>query len=259
MKKVEIKNFKRLELKYLLTLEQKSKLLNEFKEILVPDTNWNETWKYKLESIYYDTDDLKFYYDKIARLRNKKLRIRRYVEEGKKFDENSLVFVEIKEKINWTTEKRRVKMSYLEAINFIEKWKLPNFKEEDKKVVEEVFILASENKLKPKAITSYDRQAFFGIDEKSGLRLTFDTSVAYKKNNLVLNTNTKDGNIISSNLTIMELKANEVIPEYMLKFFERNNITPTNMSKYCQAIEETERNSQNLDYDYHKNENLVLA
>lgn len=44
----------------------------------------------------------------------------------------------------------------------------------------------------------------------------------------------------------MELKANNEIPKYFEKFFEENNISPTKMSKYSQAIEENERKTANL-------------
>ena len=108
----EIKNFKRIEMKYILTLKQKGDLLKKFAKELIPDTNWNSSGNYKLESLYYDTDDLKFYWEKADGIRyRKKLRIRRYVDQNWNFDENSKVFIEIKEKVDEITEKRRVKMN----------------------------------------------------------------------------------------------------------------------------------------------------
>ena len=262
--KNEIKNFKRIEMKYILTLKQKEDLLKKFTKELIPDTNWNSSGNYKLESLYYDTDDLKFYWEKADGSRyRKKLRIRRYVDQNWNFDENSKVFVEIKEKVDEITEKRRVKMTYKEAKNLVEKWIIPEHKEQDKAVIDEIYILAKQNSLKPKAITSYDRQAFFGTNSEIWLRITFDTEVFYKRNDLFLNNkNKKDWNIVEQNFTIMEVKANSEIPEFILKFLEENNITPTRFSKYCQAIESSEKDLKipltQLDYYnfFEKKENL---
>lgn len=242
-----ITHFKRLELKYILTLEQKEKFLKNFKDILNSDKHGDENGNYQLESMYYDTDDLHFYNEKLERNKNsKKIRIRRYIKPNRIFDENKLVFIEIKEKIENITLKRRVEMTFKEAKKFLEKRKIPKYNQEDSMVIAEILLLASENKLKPKAITKYSRQAFFGKNKEEWVRISFDTNVFYNKNNLELNSEKNEWKIISENLTIMELKANNEIPKYFQEFFEKNNISPTKMSKYSQAIEENERKTTNL-------------
>lgn len=242
-----ITHFKRLELKYILTLEQKQKFLKTFKNFLNPDNHGDENGNYQLESMYYDTENLDFYKEKLEKIKNsKKIRIRRYIKNKKNFNENDLVFVEIKEKIENVTMKRRAEMTFREAKNFLEKRKIPKYNPEDKMMIAEILLLASENKLKPKAVTKYSRQAFFGKNKEEWVRISFDTWVFYNKNNLELNSEKNEWKIISENLTIMELKANNEIPKYFEKFFEENNIFPTKMSKYCQAIEENERKTANL-------------
>lgn len=255
--KTEIKNFKRLELKYVLTLAQKEKLLTELKNFLIPDKNWDENGNYKLESVYYDTKDLKFYNEKMEHKRyRKKIRIRRYVTE-KNFDENSQVFVEIKEKAEEITLKRRIVLPYSEAKNFLEKWIIPNYKAEDKAIIEEICEIIENDKLFPQAITSYDRQAFFGKDSEIWLRMSFDTWVNFKRKKLekmfLNNKDQKDGDIVAENLTIMEVKANNEFPEFVTKFLEENNILPVRMSKYCSAIEASETNLQKYEKNIFKN------
>ena len=75
------------------------------------------------------------------------------------------------------------------------------------------------------------------------------------------NKNKKDWNIVEQNFTIMEVKANSEIPEFILKFLEEHNITPTRFSKYCQAIESSEKDLKipltQLDYyNFSEKENL---
>lgn len=232
--------FKRIEQKYILTLSQKQALIEELAAYISPDSHGNKG-KYKLESLYYDTPDLKFYQEKLdGKQFRKKIRIRRYVRENEIFDENSLVFIEIKEKVEQTTLKRRVEMKYSDAKNFLENAIIPSYKTEDKEIIDEIFEIVSKNKLIPMAITSYDRQAFFGHDKKFGLRLTFDTQVFYQKKSLELNnSDEKEGKIIDEEKTILEIKVNNEYPDFMQNFLAKNNLAPEKMSKYAGAIEAT--------------------
>src|SRR5699024_6341318 len=68
-------------------------------------------------SVYYDTSRLRFYFEKIEGLKfRRKLRIRRYGETGEAADENSPVSVEIKQRVNRVTQKRRVILPYERAL-----------------------------------------------------------------------------------------------------------------------------------------------
>ena len=207
-----------------------------------PDKYGSKSGWYQLESCYYDTEDLKFYQEKIGRKEyRKKIRIRRYVENGKTFDENSKVYVEIKERKGDITEKHRVAMRYKEARNFLENAIIPAYEEKDKAIINEIHELVTRFRLKPQTITQYDRQAFFGTHSDTGLRLTFDTAISYKTSNTNLGTEHKtDGNLIDSTVTILEMKALGKFPEHILKFFEQRNIIPVRISKYASAIESSQ-------------------
>src|SRR5699024_6183976 len=72
---------------------------------------------YGVWSVYYDTSRLRFYFEKIEGLKfRRKLRIRRYGETGEAADENSPVSVEIKQRVNRVTQKRRVILPYERAL-----------------------------------------------------------------------------------------------------------------------------------------------
>lgn len=237
--------FKRIEQKYILTLEQKSQLLTLLEDEISPDEHGKNGGNYRLESCYYDTADLLFYQEKMDKKEfRKKIRIRRYVDEHAIFDENSQVFIEIKERKWEITEKRRVAMSYLEAKNFLEKKIVPNHNEKDREIIAEITEIVTKFDLFPQTITEYNRQAFFGKNSKNGLRLTFDTAVNYKSSETHLGKNSlADGKIIDSGLVILEMKALGNFPEHILQFFEKNNITPARMSKYATSIEFSHKNN----------------
>jgi SPX domain protein involved in polyphosphate accumulation len=112
--------------------------------------------------LYYDTEEFKCYWEKIEGLKfRKKIRIRRYVTD-EPFDENSFVFVEIKQRIDRVTQKKRVGMSYKEARLLLDEEIMPEkFRPQDLPVLEELLSMVKEDDLRPAAITTYNRQAFF--------------------------------------------------------------------------------------------------
>lgn len=234
--------FKRIEQKYILTLEQKAELLQLLQNEIIPDEYGKNNGNYQLESCYYDTDDLLFYHEKIGKKEiRKKIRIRRYVDENAIFDENSPVFVEIKEKIGEITQKRRVKMSYREAKDFLEKQILPKYQEKHAEIIAEIAELAALG-LKPQTLTKYDRQAFFGKNSDTGLRLTFDTAVEYRASDTTFGkTSLSDGKIIDTGVTILEMKALGNFPQHILDFFQKNGIQPARMSKYAKSVESSQK------------------
>lgn len=233
----DIRKFNRFELKYILSLEEAERLKKDLKYYIVPD-KYGNAGAYTLSSLYYDSPDYKFYWEKIEGIKfRRKVRIRRYVT-GEAFDENSKVYVEIKQRIDRVTQKRRVPMSYKEATNLIENYEYPkNFDEKDKVVLDEIIEMSKVNNLRPSAITTYDRQAFFWTDNDAWLRVTFDTFVSYKKNDLDLTHSQAEWFMLPPKFCILEVKANERIPLWITELVSSHNIKLIRVSKYCQALE----------------------
>lgn len=103
------------------------------------------------------------------------------------FTEDSLVYVEIKQRIDRVTQKRRVAMSYHDAKNLIEQYEYPeSYDPKDQTTLDEIIELSKSAHLEAKIITLYDREAYFGTDHDAGLRMTFDTDIAYQKKSLDL-------------------------------------------------------------------------
>ncbi|MEJ6735211.1 MAG: polyphosphate polymerase domain-containing protein [Flavobacteriales bacterium] len=160
-------------------------------------------------SLYFDTDDFKFYYDHHnGKTNRKKVRFREYLDSG-------LCFLEIKQKNNkGVTKKSRVKVDNIEeslstkSTDFITK------------------ILGSDIDLVPKHWNSYSRITFVNKNIKE--RLTIDTDFSFKSSD-------NKGQI--SKMIIAEVKQEKVnyASSFMRKIKEKG-IRPFRISKYCMAM-----------------------
>ena len=103
--------FKRYELKYMITREQKDRILRAMEPYMVQDKFGRST----IRNIYFDTDDFILARHSIAQPDFKeKLRIRSYAAASP----DSTVFVELKRKFDHVVYKRRVALPE----NFAMKW-----------------------------------------------------------------------------------------------------------------------------------------
>jgi len=59
-----IRKFNRFELKYLLTLKQAEQFKSALRAYLVPDEHGQDNGRYALTSLYYDSPDLRCYWEK---------------------------------------------------------------------------------------------------------------------------------------------------------------------------------------------------
>lgn len=233
----DIRKFNRFELKYILSLEQVENLKKDLLKYVVPDKHW-KSGSYILSSLYYDTTDYRFYWEKIEWLKfRRKLRVRRYVTD-EPFTNDSMVYVEIKQRVDRVTQKRRVPMKYSEALDLIDNEILPkNYNLKDKVVLDEIINLVKTYNLKPSAITTYNRQAYFWTDNDIWLRVTFDTYVSYKQKDLNLGNAQPEWYMLPPNFSILEIKANEKIPYWVTELVASHAIKLIRVSKYCQALE----------------------
>ena len=74
-----IRKFNRFELKYLITLQKAEEIKSALRAYLIPDEYGNNDGSYALSSLYYDSPDLRCYWEKEHGIKlRRKLRIRRY-------------------------------------------------------------------------------------------------------------------------------------------------------------------------------------
>jgi VTC domain len=98
-----VRSRNRFELKYLLPRERAAALCEEALPYTQDDSHGRGT-PYVITSLYYDTPDLACYWEKVDGLKcRRKLRIRHY-EGAADLAPDTRVFVEIKQRINRTTQ-----------------------------------------------------------------------------------------------------------------------------------------------------------
>jgi SPX domain protein involved in polyphosphate accumulation len=232
-----IRKFNRFELKYLITLQQAVKFKSALLAYLIPDERGNNNGRYTLTSLYYDSPDLRCYWEKVDGVKfRRKLRLRHY-ETDEVFTEETPVFVEIKQRIDRVTQKRRVVLPYIEALRLCNDRQIPNHAPDDKAVIEEIYAFLWQYNLRPVSIVRYERQAFIGTDYDVGLRVTFDTSLSFQSHQLRLHEQPSGLPMLSANLVVMEIKVNERIPYWLTEMVAAHNLQMNRISKYCRSIE----------------------
>ncbi|MBN2527036.1 MAG: polyphosphate polymerase domain-containing protein [Deltaproteobacteria bacterium] len=232
-----IRRFNRYELKYIIPIEVRDRLIEDMLKNVQPDP-YSGMDGYPLVSLYYDSPDLECYWNKIEGIKfRRKLRLRIY--PANPIETTTKGMVEIKQRINRTVQKKRVKMPLDMAHTLCTTGYMPpdfELDELDEQVVNEVQFMVHRLQLQPACITAYHRQAFMGSQYEPGLRITFDTNVSYRCHELIVNANTNNHLFLPRGWTILEVKANDRIPEWVTTMLGRHNCELRRVSKYCAGI-----------------------
>lgn len=217
--------FKRYELKYILTVEQKEKVLNAMKPYMALDKYGRTT----IRNLYYDTDTYLLIRRSIEKpVYKEKLRIRSY----SKASPDSTVFVELKKKFKHVVYKRRISLPNNEAI----KW-LSGDAHTDKQtqISSEIdYFLDFYKTLHPTVFLSYEREAYYS-DDGSDFRVTFDENVLCRQDDLSLTSEVYGTPILPDGKVMMEIKCSGGIPLWMTEILSREKIFKTPFSKYGTA------------------------
>ena len=228
--------FNRYEIKYLVPSADVPELRKEFASRLDLDSHGG-SGGYGVWSVYYDTVGLRFYWEKIEGLKfRRKLRVRHY---GDRFtiDDETVVYVEIKQRVNKVTQKRRVALPYRLARRLCDQREMVEHDPSQRAFLEEVLELVSGLDLRPVAITGYQREAFVGRDADVGLRVTLDHRVRGRDRDFHLGADAENRLTVPAQLAVLEIKANERVPYWLTDLAARSNMSVVRMSKYCQSVE----------------------
>lgn len=234
--------FNRYELKYLVPTTRVPELREEIAARMVRDPHAGERG-YPLWSVYYDTSDLRFYWEKIEGLKfRRKLRIRRYGEIDGNTADDAPVSVEIKQRVNRVTQKRRVMLPYSCALDLCDRRQhvtVPGSEEgdADQLFVNEVLDLITRLDLHATAITGYQREPFVGTDSDLGLRVTFDHRVRGRDRDFDLRLPADNRYIIPPTYSVLEIRVNERAPYWITDLTARHGLQIQRISKYCQSVE----------------------
>jgi hypothetical protein len=233
----QIRSFNRFELKYLISLRQAGELKKILKKYMLPDAYGNRDDRYQVSSLYYDSPDLRCYWEKENGIKTRrKLRIR-YYDSGSVITERTPVFMEIKQRVDRVTQKRRALLPYIDALRLCNDRQMPECDLIDRPLVEEVYVFLWQYNLVPSSIIRYDRQALVGTIYDPGLRVTFDNDITLQLNPLHLHEICSSLPLTSPNQVIMEIKVNEQIPYWLTELIAEKNLNLIRVSKYCTGIE----------------------
>ena len=219
--------FKRYELKYLLTAEQKAKILEAMEPYMALDKYGRTT----IRNIYFDTDNYRLVRHSIDRPAYKeKLRIRSY----SKASPGSTVFVELKKKYDSVVYKRRVSMTEEEAMEWVTG---EVHCKQETQISEEIdYFLDYYETLHPVVFLSYEREAFYAKDG-SDFRVTFDDNILCRQEDLSLESDVWGTSLLEEGMVLMEIKCSGGIPLWMTHVLSREHIYKTSFSKYGTAYQ----------------------
>jgi SPX domain protein involved in polyphosphate accumulation len=242
-----IRRFNRFELKYLADRRLVERLREELPARLDPDPHGLDGF-YPIWSTYYDSPGLRFYWEKIDGEKfRRKLRIRHYGNPGG-LTLDAPVWVEIKQRVNRVTQKRRVRLPYVEALRLCAGEHPADLEPRDEAVANEILDLAARNRLLPVAAVGYVREAWLGRAEDGGLRVTIDSRIRARDRDLDLRIDGEGENrfIVPPHLSVVEVKVNERAPYWLTELIAREKVGLTRLSKYVQAIEAFGRHPRSL-------------
>ncbi|MGW2476238.1 VTC domain-containing protein [Streptomyces sp. NPDC001665] len=229
--------FNRYELKYLVPVELAAELRDELGERMDRDLN-SPAGGYGVWSLYYDSPELRFYWEKIEGLKfRRKLRIRHYGDPHGVMDE-SPVCVEIKQRVNRVTQKRRITLPYATARQLCDRRELVEHSPRERAFVHEVLDLVVRLNLRPTAMTGYQREALVGRAADTGLRVTFDRRIRGRDRDFHFGQDGAENRFtVPPHLSVMEIKVNERTPHWITDLAARRNLSLIRVSKYVQSIE----------------------
>ena len=219
--------FRRYELKYMITKEQKDIILGAMADHTLPDKYGHTT----VRNLYFDTESYRLIRRSIEKpIYKEKLRIRSYSQATP----DSTVFVELKKKYDGVVYKRRLALHESEAMAWMRREiACPK----STQIAREIDYFASLYPgLRPSVFLSYDREAYYDKDG-GDFRVTFDENILCRGEDMSLCSSVYGDVILPDGAVLMELKCSGGIPLWMVEVLSRERIYKTSFSKYGRAYQ----------------------
>ena len=219
--------FQRYELKYMLTLRQKERILKAMAPYMALDS-YGRTL---IRNLYFDTDTYRLIRRSIEKPAYKeKLRIRSYA----KADPDSKVFVELKKKYESLVSKRRLSMPESQAMDWL--WGGGGCGRTSQIAREIDYFRTYYRCLRPVVFLSYEREAYYTY-RGDDFRVTFDDQMLCRQEDLSLCADVWGTPLLGEEQVLMEIKCSGAIPLWMVHTLSEERIYKTFFSKYGKAYE----------------------
>ncbi|MDY2939196.1 MAG: polyphosphate polymerase domain-containing protein [Fusicatenibacter sp.] len=219
--------FKRYEMKYLLTMEQKEKI----EKAMEPYMELDQYGRTVIRNLYYDTDQYRLVRHSIEKPPYKeKLRVRSY----RRVDKGDPVYVELKKKYRSVVYKRRLSLAEQEAMKWLSgETHCANHSQ----IADEIdYFVEYYKTLHPVVFLSYEREAFYAKN-RSDFRVTFDDHILCRQEELSLTGEVWGNPLLEEGKVLMELKCSGGIPLWMIQVLSGEHIYKISFSKYGTAYQ----------------------
>lgn len=215
----------RNEIKYVCSEEELLQIEYSIRNICRLDSHAGENGRYRVRSLYFDDyQDTCFWENENGVAPRKKYRIRIYNEN------TDQIFMECKYKKRDMTRKDFCRITEIECANLMQgnAWVLNGSQEPLSKyfcaeMALRVFV--------PKVIVQYERTPY--IYPVGNIRITFDRNIAmsgrckdFLKRDLTVRP------VMSAGYHVLEVKYNEIIPDFIYNALQVSDLRQTNFSKY---------------------------
>lgn len=230
--------FQRYEIKYLITLDQKQRLLDSMDGCIQNDS----FSKYTICNIYFDTSSKYLIRHSLEKpVYKEKLRLRSYGTATP----DSTVFLELKKKYRDVVYKRRITLREQDAMAYLcQNGPLP----EHSQIGSEIdYFRKFYSDLTPSVALSYEREAYCGIEDES-LRITFDENILWRNEDFSLCSPVYGNEILKPDQALMEIKTGAAMPLWLTHLLTANHIFKTSFSKYGTAYQQMLMNHGGLRY-----------
>jgi hypothetical protein len=230
----------RFEMKFVITGEQRAALMPDLMPRMRADENALDGAYYPIVSLYYDNAERDCYWEKDRSFPSRrKMRVRVYGSL-----EGSLpptTFLEVKHKCDGRGVKRRLRRPLEECLHIAaggepsSKGSLP-----DQRMIEEVHALVRDRGFAPCCCMRYDRMAYADRDPKSDLRITFDTGIAYRMDNLtpIPDDRRFTNYLLPEGYSVLEVKVTGAVPFWLTTMIGKHGCILQGHSKYSNALED---------------------
>ena len=214
----------RHELKYTISNLDRIALMNRLDKVLKRD-EYCQNQKYIIASVYFDDYKNKGYMQKVdGDSVRYKYRIRFYNND------TTFLKLERKSKVHQMTMKVSARLTQ-DEVKEIYKGNYEFLKNKEDNIYKDFYIKLSHGLIKPKVIVKYDRVAF--VHPIGNLRITFDSSVKTSNNQVdIFDDNIAYVPAMGADETIMEIKFDGVIPDYIKSLIQTSNAVQSSSSKY---------------------------
>lgn len=198
-----------------------------------------ENKSYMVTSLYFDNVAWSCFYDKEAGIEERaKLRFRIYESQ---LSGNSTIFLEIKQKHDAVTSKKRVIISHEAYLTFLETRRLssmlPFIAESSRNSFKDILAFGEFNCLYPRILVQYLREPLIW-EFNDRLRITFDHNI---KAGVASTLDTGFMMPVLRRDVIMEVKYNSVLPHWFSEIIRKYELQREPYSKYGRSVESFQR------------------